>query len=237
MNDERTLLERIADLFPPIHRDGHRFLALGFIATLVLFLLWSPAGWLAALATVWLALMFRDPDRVVPMREGLILAPADGILERIETLRPEPGLDIGADERIRLAIHLSPLDVHVQRAPVAGRIALTLYAPGRFGNVMAEKASEENEKRTTIIETTEGARVAVVQIAGGLRRRIVSFVTEGARIGAGERIGLIRLGSRVDLYLPVGAVPLVATGQRMFAGETVVADTRSQEGERSTRLV
>jgi len=238
MGDEsESFLDRMTKGFAPVHRDGQKFVALGAVIALALFLFFAPLGWLAAILTLWVAYVFRDPDRVVPLREGLVLAPADGTVEAIDTIKPDGALELGTDERIRVSIHLTLFDVHIQRAPLAGEVVRSLYAPGSFGAVSADKASDDNERRATVFRAGDKSKVAVVQIAGGIRRRIVSFVKEGERIGAGERIGMIRFGSRVDLYLPVGAIPLVTLGQTMVGGETVIADTKSEEPERSSRLV
>ena len=203
----------------------------------LLFLVWIPLGVIGAVLAVWVAYFFRDPDRVVPLREGLVLAPADGKIEAIETVTPDGALELGDAPRIRLSVHLSLFDVHIQRAPVAGSVLRSLYAPGSFGSVGADKASEDNERRATIFETGDKTRIGVVQIAGGIRRRVVTFVKEGERIGAGERYGMIRFGSRVDLYLPPDVAPIVTLGQTMVGGETVIADTKADEPERSSRVV
>ena len=232
-----SFLDGLAKGFAPVHRDGQKFVAIGAVLSLLLFLVWLPLGCVMAVLTIWVAYAFRDPDRVVPLRDGLILAPADGTVEAIEAVRPDGGLELGTDERIRVSIHLSLFDVHIQRAPIAGEVMRSLYAPGSFGAVFADKASHENERRATVFRTADKTTVGVVQIAGGLRRRIVSFVREGERLGAGERFGMIRFGSRVDLYLPANVVPLVTLGQTMVGGETVVADIKSDEPERSSRVV
>ena len=199
------------------------------------FFVWPPLGWIAALITAWIIYFFRDPDRVTPLRDGLIVAPADGKVSLIEKVRPPIELGLGEEERVRVSIFLSVFDVHIQRAPLAGRIARSIYVPGAFLNAELDKASEENERRTIVIETASGLSVAVVQIAGLVARRIVTFVAEGDSIGVGERFGLIRFGSRVDTYLPPGAFPAVAVGQRAIGGETVLADLRSVEPEREAR--
>jgi phosphatidylserine decarboxylase len=172
---------------------------------------------------------------VTPLRDGLIIAPADGKVSLIEKVRPPAELGLGDEERIRISIFLSVFDVHIQRAPVAGRIIRSLYMPGAFLNAALDKASEENERRTIIIETATGTKVAVVQIAGLVARRILTLAAEGDSLGVGERFGLIRFGSRVDTYLPVGAFPAVAVGQRAIGGETVISDLRSTEPEREAR--
>lgn len=235
MSDRHSLLDTIADSLAPVHRDGHKFIAIGLIVTLLLFLLWAPLGWIAALITAWIIYFFRDPDRVTPLREGLVLAPADGKISLIETVRPPAELGLGDEERVRISIFLSVFDVHIQRAPVAGRIVRSLYIPGAFLNAALDKASEENERRSIVIETPAGTKVGVVQIAGLVARRIVTLAAEGDSLGAGERFGLIRFGSRVDTYLPPGAFPAVAIGQRAIGGETVLSDLKSSEPEREAR--
>jgi phosphatidylserine decarboxylase len=231
-----NLLDTISDAVVPVHSDGYKFLAIGVGVSLVLFLLWPPLAWLAVLATAWVAYFFRDPPRVTPLREGLVVAPADGRISAIERVRPPPELGLGMDERLRVSIFLSVFDVHINRAPMAGRIARSIYVPGSFLNAALDKASEENERRSLVIATAGEREIAVVQIAGLIARRIVTFVSEGDSVGVGERFGLIRFGSRVDLYLPPGQGALVAVGQRAIGGETVMADLRSDEPEREARL-
>jgi phosphatidylserine decarboxylase len=242
------MVDGLTNLFVPVHREGHRYVAAAAVITLVLFLLSTSAGWLGAMITAWVAYFFRDPDRVVPLRSGLIVAPADGRIIAIESLVPVNELTLGTEPRTRVAIALSLLDVHVNRAPIAGTIRRSLYMPGAFITVTLDKASENNERRATIIATdlrvddaggghVRSVELAVVQIAGLIGRRIVSFVTDGAAVGIGERIGMIRFGSRVDLYLPPGVGCLAAVGQRMVAGETVLADLSSAETAREARRI
>ncbi|MDQ8697941.1 phosphatidylserine decarboxylase [Hyphomicrobium sp. LHD-15] len=235
LSDRHSLLDTITDSLAPVHRDGHKFVGIALVVTLILLWLWPPLGWIAALITGWVIYFFRDPDRVTPLRDGLIVAPADGKVSLIEKLRPPAELGLGDEERVRISIFLSVFDVHIQRAPLAGRIIRSLYIPGAFLNAALDKASEENERRTIVIETATGTKVAVVQIAGLVARRIVTLAAEGDNIGVGERFGLIRFGSRVDTYLPVGAFPAVAVGQRAIGGETVLSDLRSTEPEREAR--
>jgi phosphatidylserine decarboxylase len=236
LNDRHGLLETITSGLAPVHRDGHKFIAIGLGLTLLFFLIWPPLGWLLAIATAYVAYFFRDPDRVTPLREGLVVAPADGKIMLIERLRPPPELGLGDAERLRISIFLSVFDVHINRAPVPGRIVRAIYVPGLFLNAALDKASEDNERRALIIATAGGDEIAVVQIAGLIARRIVGFKGEGDTLGVGERIGLIRFGSRVDLYLPPGRGSLVAVGQRAVGGETVLADLKSQEPEREARI-
>jgi len=229
------ILESFADLFVPIHRDGHKFLGVGLGLTLLGFLIWSPLGWIFLLATLWLAYFFRDPDRVTPLRDGLVIAPADGKIASIEKVPSPPELALEGGERVRVSIFLSIFDMHVNRSPVAGRITRSVYVPGSFLSAANDDASEENERRALVIETPSGIEIAVLQIAGMITRRIITFAGEGDTVGVGQRFGLIRFGSRVDVYLPLGKHPLVSVGQRMVAGETVIADLKSDEPEREAR--
>ena len=229
------LIDTITDTIAPVHNDGYKFLAIGAGVTLLLFLLWPPLAWVAALVTAWIAYFFRDPARVTPLRDGLVLAPGDGRISAIERVRPPPELGLGETERPRISIFLSVFDVHINRAPVAGRVVRSVYVPGSFLNAALDKASEENERRGIVIAMTDGTEIAVVQIAGLIARRIVTFVDEGDSIGIGQRLGLIRFGSRVDLYLPPGRGSLVAVGQRAVGGETVFADLKSEEMDREAR--
>lgn len=235
MSELRRCFDSITDMLAPVHRDGYLFVGIGVGLTLLFFLLWPPLGWVLALLTLWVAYFFRDPDRVTPLREGLVIAPADGRISLIEKASPPQALGLGETERTRISIFLSVFDVHVNRAPVAGRIARSLYVPGVYFNATYNKASEENERRALVIATPSAVEIAVVQIAGLVARRIVTFVNEGDSVGAGQRIGLIRFGSRVDVYLPPDRHALVAVGQRVVAGETVLADLIANEPLREAR--
>jgi phosphatidylserine decarboxylase len=235
VSDGHSLLETISDSMAPVHPDGHKFVAIGAIAALLFFLLWPPLGWLLTVVTAWVVYFFRDPERVTPMREGLIVAPADGRVSAIEKIKPPAELGLGDEMRTRVSIFLSVFDVHIQRAPIAGRVVRSVYIPGAFFNAALDKASDENERRATVIESPSGVGIGVVQIAGLVARRILSFISEGDGVGAGQRIGLIRFGSRVDTYLPPEQEPIVSVGQRAVAGETVLADLSSDEPERDFR--
>jgi phosphatidylserine decarboxylase len=234
--DRHGIFNTITSNLAPVHRDGHKFLAIGIGLSLLFFLLWPKLGWLFAIASIYVAYFFRDPDRVTPLREGLVIAPADGKISSIERMRPPVELGLGEAERTRISIFLSVFDVHINRAPVPGQIVRSIYVPGVFLNAALDKASEDNERRALVISTADGTEVAVVQIAGLIARRIVTFKGEGSSLGVGERIGLIRFGSRVDLFLPPGHGPLVAVGQRAVGGETVLADLKSSEPEREARV-
>jgi phosphatidylserine decarboxylase len=237
VSDRHGLIDTITDNIAPVHNDGYKFLAIGAGVTLLLFLLWPPLAWLAALVTAWIAYFFRDPARVTPLREGLVVAPGDGRITAIEHVRPPAELALGEGERLRVSIFLSVFDVHINRAPVAGRVVRSIYVPGSFLNAAMDKASEENERRSTVIAMADGTEIAVVQIAGLIARRIVTFLAEGDSVGIGQRLGLIRFGSRVDLYLPPGRGSLVAVGQRAVGGETVFADLKSDEMDREARTM
>jgi phosphatidylserine decarboxylase len=186
--------------------------------------------------TLALAFFFRDPYRVVPQRDGLIVAPADGVVISIEPVKPPVELNLGEEPRTRVSIFLSVLDVHVARAPLAGRIDASAHRPGIYKNAASPDAPKENERHALAIEAKEGVRLGVVLVAGYVARRIVTEVQIGDTVGAGQRIGLIRFGSRVDIYLPPAAV-LVSEGQRTLAGETIVADMQSQEPARTFKRI
>jgi len=235
MPGEHGWIETLTRPFAPVHRDGHKFILAGGVATLGGWLIWPLVGWLALGVTIWFAVFFRDPDRVTPLREGLVIAAADGIVETIEKVDPLPELAMEGGERWRVSTHLSLFDVHVNRSPIAGRVKRSVYVPGAFLVATSDKSSDENERRALLIEGSDGIQVAVVQIAGFITRRILTFAHEGDSVGVGQRFGLIRFGSRVDVYLPPGILPMVAVGQRMVAGETVLADRKSQEAEREAR--
>jgi len=208
----------------PIHPDGWKFIAAATLATIVLFLLWQPAGWAGLILTLWIAYFFRDPWRVTPTRPGLIVSPADGIIVSLAPAAPPPELDMGATAVPRISIFLNLFDVHIARAPVGGRVAARRYTMGRFVNASLDKASLDNERMAIRVTPDETPEIAFVLIAGLVARRIVCPGYEGQRLAAGERIGLIRFGSRVDIYIPPPFVPLVALGQRMVGGETVLAE-------------
>jgi phosphatidylserine decarboxylase len=221
----------------PIHPDGWKFVAIAAVATVLLFLLWRPAGWVGLIATLWIAYFFRDPWRVTPTRPGLIVSPADGIVAAIRPAPPPPELDMGDAPVPRISIFLNLFDVHVARTPVGGRVAARRYTKGRFLNASLDKASSDNERLAIRIARSDGRDsaqpdIAFVLIAGLVARRIVCPVYEGQRLGRGERVGIIRFGSRADIYCPPPYLPLVAVGQRTIAGETVLADRNAAGPER-----
>ncbi len=227
-----SILSSIRRQIVPVHREGYLFIAGFAVATLILDWLWSPLGWIGGILTAWCIYFFRDPTRVTPMREGLVISPADGVISSIGFFVAPPELGLGDRPLQRVSVFMSVFDCHVNRAPVSGRIAKITYRAGTFVNADLDKASEDNERSCFLLETSSG-RIGVVQIAGLIARRIVCFVRENETIGVGDRFGLIRFGSRVDVYLPDGVRVLVGQGSKAIAGETVLADIRASEPARS----
>jgi phosphatidylserine decarboxylase len=219
---------------PPIHPEGYPFIGAFAFASLILFWVWSPLGWIGTVLTVWCTLFFRDPVRTTPVRDGIVVAPADGRISMITQVLPPAELGLGDRPLPRISIFMSVFNCHVNRSPVAGRIDRIAYRPGKFINAELDKASEDNERNSLVISTTNG-RIGVTQIAGLVARRIVTFVKEGQAIEAGERFGLIRFGSRLDVYLPEGTAALVGEGQTAVAGETILADFRLGDQGRTYR--
>ena len=220
-----SIIQSITTSFAPIHREGWRFIAIFAVVTLLFFWLgFQPIGWLGVLLTVWCAYFFRDPERVTPLAEGLVISPADGRISAIENVIPPPELDLPRETMIRISIFMNVFDVHVNRSPISARITKLTYVPGLFVNAELDKASEDNERQALTLQTANGTQLGVVQIAGLIARRIVKFTSEGESLQVGQRFGLIRFGSRVDVYLPKGVAPLACLGQRAVAGETVLAD-------------
>jgi phosphatidylserine decarboxylase len=218
----------------PIHPQGYPFVAGFAVATLILWWLAAPLGWLGLIAAVWCAYFFRDPARVTPLGPDLVIAPADGVVSFAGYAGPPPELGLGVGPVQRVSIFMSVLDCHVNRAPIDGRVERVVYHPGLFLNADLDKASEDNERNSIVIAAPSG-RLGVVQIAGLVARRIVCFTREGARVNAGERIGLIRFGSRVDVYLPAGAQVVVGLESRVVAGETVIAQVSAAAAPRLFR--
>jgi phosphatidylserine decarboxylase len=219
----------------PMHREGVKFVAAFAVATVLLFLLWEPLGWIGVGLTVWCYYFFRDPVRSVPQREGLVVSPADGVISLIEPAVPPAELGMGPEPLTRVSVFMNVFNCHVNRAPIAATVAAKVYRPGKFLNASLDKASVDNERMSYALTLADGRQIAVVQIAGLVARRIVSFVDTGRALRTGERFGLIRFGSRVDVYLPAGVAPQVALGQTMIAGETVLADLGSGEAARAAR--
>jgi phosphatidylserine decarboxylase len=230
----------IREVLVPIHPDGWKFIAIFAVVTLLLLWLFPPLGWIAVLATMWCVYFFRDPWRVTPLRAGLVISPADGRIISIAPAVPPAELGMGPAPLTRIGIFLNVFDVHVNRVPLGGKIVKLAYHKGKFLNASFDKASDENERMAIRIapadnepETEFGTGdLAVVQIAGLVARRIVCELREGETVITGQRFGIIRFGSRTDIYLPAGAVPTVVVGQRAVGGETVIADRRTTEAPR-----
>jgi len=208
----------------PINPAGWPFIGLFAAAAIGLFMLAEPLGWIGVILTAWCTYFFRDPDRVTPTRDGLVISPADGVVQLIDSAVPPPELDMGNSERPRVCVFMNVFNVHVNRVPMDGKISKISYRPGRFFNASLDKASEFNERMSIRMTTTDKHDIAFIQIAGLVARRIKCDIIEGQDVSAGERFGLIRFGSRVDVYLPEGATPLVSVGQTAIAAETVLAD-------------
>ena len=218
--------------FPAVHPEGRKFaVGTGAVALLAFLMHWQFLGWVLAGLTLWVATFFRDPVRTTPRGDKLIVAPADGLITMITRVGPPPELR-GADgladgDYTRVSIFMSVFDVHINRAPISGRVKRIAYVPGKFVNADLDKASDDNERQHFLIEGSDGLRIGFTQIAGLVARRILSFVREGDVVDVGQRVGLIRFGSRVDVYLPAGTSPKVLLGQRSIAGETVLAEIGS----------
>jgi phosphatidylserine decarboxylase len=226
-----SVIASIRQQLTPIHREGYPFIAGFAAATLVLFWLWPPLGWLGVIATSWCVYFFRDPSRITPIRDGIVVAPADGRVSQVVSAVPPRELELGERPLPRVSIFMSVFDCHINRSPVAGRIERIVYRTGKFISADLDKASEDNERNAFVIVTGSGQRLAVIQIAGLIARRIVCFAREGDSLGAGQRIGMIRFGSRVDVYLPEGARVLAGEGQIAIAGETLIADLAADAAE------
>ena len=216
-------MRMIDTVIKPMHPEGYKFVAAFAVATLILFWLWEPLGWLGLGLTIWCYYFFRDPKRAVPENAGLLVSPADGVISLIERAVPPDELGMGPEALVRVSVFMSVFNCHVNRAPIAGRVTAVAYRPGKFFNASLDKASEENERNALAIDLADGRRIAVVQIAGLVARRIVCWKKPGDSVRTGERFGLIRFGSRLDVYLPEGVHPQVALGQTMVGGESVIA--------------
>lgn len=214
----------------PMHKEGIRFVAIFAAVTVGLFWISSYLGWIGVILTIWCYYFFRDPTRVPPAREGLIISPADGIVSLIEPAVPPAELGMPSEALTRVSVFMSVFNCHVNRTPIAGEITAIAYRPGKFLSAELDKASDDNERNSLRIRMQDGRDLAVVQIAGLVARRIVCFVEPGAVMQTGERFGLIRFGSRLDVYLPDGVEPMVNVGQTMIAGETVLAELKSSDG-------
>jgi len=224
-------------VFVPIHRAGWPFIAAFAVVTAVLAIVWHPLGWVGLIATAWCIYFFRDPSRMVPERAGLIVSPADGRVSMITSAAPPPELGMGPAPMLRISIFLNVFNVHVNRVPAGGLVTAAVYHPGQFLNASLDKASDLNERMAVRLKLPDGREMAFVQIAGLVARRIVWTIAEGQMVQTGARYGLIRFGSRMDIYLPPEIMPLVVVGQTAIGGETVLADLASAEPARTGRPI
>ena len=225
----------LSSVLPAIHPQGWPFIAIFFAVAVALGFLWTPLFWLGLLATAWCVFFFRDPVRMTPDEPALVVSPADGVVVTTAERVPPPELGLGERALPCIGIFMNVFDVHVNRTPVAGRVVRKSYHAGKFLNASFDKASDENERLSWLIRAKSDREIGLVQIAGLVARRIVPFADEGAVLAPGERIGLIRFGSRCDVYLPEGVEPLVLVGQRTLAGETVLADLFGNQPKRQGR--
>lgn len=223
----------LSGILVPVAREGWPFIGVFAGVSVLLFMVAEPLGYVGAILTLWCVYFFRNPDRVTPNREGLVITPADGVVQLIVDKAPPKQLEMGDTPVTRISVFMNVFDCHVNRIPCDGRIGKLSYIPGRFVNAALDKASEENERQMLRIDRPDGKQVAAVQIAGLVARRIICYLRDDQTVLAGERFGLIRFGSRVDVYLPPGVASQVVVGQRCIAGETVLADLLSGEPSRA----
>ena len=230
-----SILQSIRASLVPIHREGYPFIALLAFVALFLGWLWQPLFWVGLVATLWCAYFFRDPPRVTPLDASLVISPADGKISQVGPAVPPGELGLGPAPRLRISVFMNVFNCHVNRAPVEGRVKKVAYRAGKFLNAELDKASEDNERNGLVLDSRHGD-VAVVQIAGLVARRIVCFTREAETLAPGQRFGLIRFGSRLDVYLPEGAQPVVSEGQIAVAGETVLARFGDVPADRAVRI-
>ncbi|OBZ96123.1 phosphatidylserine decarboxylase [Pararhizobium polonicum] len=224
-----SLINTVRNTLVPVHKEGYPFIAGFFVVSLVLGFLWEPLMWIGFILTAWCAYFFRDPERMTPLDDDLVISPADGRVSSIAMMTPPEELGLGTVPMLRITVFMNVFNCHVNRAPVRGTIRRIAYRAGKFVNAELDKASHENERNGLVIETTHG-EIGVVQIAGLVARRIVCWSVPNDALQAGERFGLIRFGSRLDVFLPEGAEPRVSLGQTAIAGETVLAEFGSAKG-------
>jgi phosphatidylserine decarboxylase len=222
--------EILKPLIFPVHRAGWPFIVVFAVITFILGLLWAPLFFVGGVLTVWCVFFFRDPDRITPTRPGLVISPADGVVQMVTEAVPPAELELGPEPLTRIAVFMNVFNCHVNRSPVEGVVTKLAYRPGKFLNASLDKASEDNERQSVRIRTDDGREFGCVQIAGLVARRILCDLSPDQKLRAGERIGMIRFGSRVDIYLPKGVAPMAVPGQTTVAGETVLADMNRDEG-------
>ena len=224
-----SLVDTIRSTLVPIHREGWKFVAGFFVASLLLGAAWEPLMWIGFVLTAWCAYFFRDPERLTPQDDDLVISPADGRVSAVAMVTPPAELELGDQPMLRISVFMNVFNCHVNRSPMRGRIVNIAYREGSFLNAELDKASHDNERNGLVIETAHG-EIGVVQIAGLVARRIVCWSQKNEPLAAGERFGLIRFGSRLDIFLPAGAAPRVSVGQTAIAGETVIAEFGSAKG-------
>lgn len=224
-----SLIDTVRNTLVPVHREGYRFIAIFFVVSLALGFLWEPLMWIGFVLTAWCAYFFRDPERMTPIDDDLVISPADGTVSSVATVMPPEELGLGSEPMLRISVFMNVFNCHVNRAPMGGTVRRIAYRAGKFVNAELDKASRENERNGLVIETKHG-QIGVVQIAGLVARRILCWTRESASLEAGERFGLIRFGSRLDVFLPPGAEPRVTVGQTATGGETVLAEFGSAKG-------
>jgi phosphatidylserine decarboxylase len=226
-------MDALSTVLYPINRAGWPFIAIFAVATIIFFALWAPLGWIGLILTLWCIFFFRDPPRTVPLRKGLMVSPADGRVTMIVPAVPPPELGMGADQMLRISIFLNVFNVHVNRVPIEGTVVKSAYHPGKFLSASMDKASDVNERAAVRLKMEDGREIAFVQIAGLVARRIITTLKDGQEVRTGERYGLIRFGSRLDIYLPRDAEPLVIVGQTAIGGETILCDFAGTEPART----
>ena len=225
-------MDFIKDFLPSIHKEGYIFIIIFLAVTLFLSSFSDTLGIMGLVASLWCCYFFRDPERIAPIDPNLIISPADGVVQKIEMASPPKGLDMGEEKILRVSIFLNVFNVHVNRVPASGTIKKLHYHPGKFFNASLDKASEFNERQEVLMTMDNGQDIAFSQIAGLIARRIVCDLDENQKVQAGERFGIIRFGSRMDVYLPQGIEPLVSVGQTMIGGESIIADFNIKEGRK-----
>ncbi len=224
-----SIFDSVRNALVPVHREGYKFIAGFFGASVLLGFIADPLFWIGLVLTAWCAYFFRDPERVTPLDDDLVISPADGRVSSVVRMTPPEELGLGSSEMLRISVFMNVFNCHVNRAPVQGRVVRKVYSKGSFLNAELDKASSENERSGLVLETRHG-EIGVVQIAGLVARRILCWAEQGEHLDAGERFGLIRFGSRLDVFLPAGARPLVSVGQTAIAGETMLAEFGSAKG-------
>ncbi|WP_299861487.1 phosphatidylserine decarboxylase [uncultured Hoeflea sp.] len=225
-----SIFDSVRNALVPVHREGYRFVAAFFGVSVLLGFIADPLFWIGMVLTAWCAYFFRDPERVTPLDDDLVISPADGQVSSVVRMTPPAELGLGDDEMLRISVFMNVFNCHVNRAPMEGQVVRKIYSRGSFLNAELDKASTENERSAIVIETERHGEIGVVQIAGLVARRILCWAEEGEELDAGERFGLIRFGSRLDVFLPAAARPLVSVGQTAIAGETMLAEFGSDKG-------